>query len=187
MNKKILSLALLCLFTYNKADNASELQVDLLADYPVKTKVENKAKERIVIPLTKIITTEFNKIKPRNPINQNYINKIINIESRYDSLAVGTSGERGLMQIMPNTWSQYTTMSFDSAFIRKYNISIGVQVLKKIHYLLRIEHPTWETLNLKEQQRLIGAAYNGGYQRLKDAEYDINNMPKRTQRYVNKL
>ena len=62
-------------------------------------------------------------------IDPSFISYIIQIESSGNPKAVGSSGERGLMQIMRNTWHDSTTriygipISFDKAFKPKENDS----------------------------------------------------------------
>lgn len=175
---------MMCFLTYTTANNASSILPHNTAPKPVEVVKEDT---KTVMPLNTIIQLEYAKLRPKSPINKDYIKRIIQIESDYDSTLIGSSGERGLMQIMPGTWNSFTTISFDSAFIRKYNVEVGIKYLNNIHYSLRNEHPTWKTLSIKEQQRLIAAAYNGGYSRLKNAEFQIDNMPQRIINYVNKL
>src|SRR5262249_39680793 len=46
-------------------------------------------------------------------------------ESNFDPFANGTSGERGLMQILPSTWASFSGgVSFDSAYDVDYNLTV---------------------------------------------------------------
>ncbi len=58
------------------------------------------------------------------------MNRIVQIESSGNANAVGTSGERGLCQIMPVTWSDVTRemgveWSFDEAWDPKKNLAVA--------------------------------------------------------------
>jgi len=44
-------------------------------------------------------------------------------ESGFNSSAIGSSGERGLMQFMPGTWARFGNGSFDNAFDPELNLT----------------------------------------------------------------
>lgn len=44
-------------------------------------------------------------------------------ESGFNPNAVGSSGERGLMQFMPATWARFSDRPFDDAFDPNYNLT----------------------------------------------------------------
>jgi LysM repeat protein len=99
-------------------------------------------------------------------VNPNLIGAVITIESCFNSRAVGTSGEKGLMQLMPGT-------------ARRFNITNGFNVWQNVHggtqylsYLLdRYDGRTPRAV----------AAYNAGEGNVKKSG------PIRNQSYVNKV
>jgi hypothetical protein len=139
------------------------------------------------IPLDKVIKQELGKFKLNPVINFSYVKKIIKIESYYDSTLIGSSGERGLMQIMEGTWYNYTDIPFDNAFERANNIHVGIKHLRNLYTMLRKEYPEWDSIGVKDKQVAIAVAYNGGFTRFKNTEFDISEMPKRSQSYAERI
>jgi soluble lytic murein transglycosylase-like protein len=139
------------------------------------------------VPLDKVIKEELGKFKTNPVINFSYVKRIIKIESYYDSSLVGSSGERGLMQIMEGTWYNYTNIPFDNAFERRHNIHVGIKHLRNLYSMMRNEYPHWDSLGVQDKQVAIGVAYNGGFTRFKNTDFDIGEMPKRSQKYAERI
>ena len=56
-------------------------------------------------------------------INSNVALAQIQRESGFNPNAVGSSGERGLAQFMPGTWTRFSSESFDNAFDPEKNLN----------------------------------------------------------------
>ena len=90
--------------------------------------------------------------------DRNFYRAIITIESSDNPNAVSSAGARGLMQIMPNTWTDMTTYSFDSAFDPEKNIEVGINYFEWIEDYLLTRDPNWNSLN-RINHRLLCILY----------------------------
>jgi len=127
-------------------------------------------------------------------ITPNYVSRIIRKESSGNTKAIGTRGERGLMQLMPKTWVDESrrlcgeALSFDLAFDPVANKNVGTQYLRTIESYLSTKIEGWDKLTIEQKQDLIAAAYNGGMGNLwKKARWDVSKMPASVQFYVSQL
>lgn len=84
-------------------------------------------------------------------------------ESAFDPEAVSWAGAKGLMQIMPSTASMMG-ISPNILFQPEANISIAVR------YLNKLQHQFEDIRNPSERQKFALAAYNGGYNHIRDAQ-----------------
>ncbi len=126
----------------------------------------------------------------RSPvINERFIEKIIEVESNYNPRALSQKGAMGLMQVMPDTWTDMNgRIGYSSAFDPDKNRKTGVSYLKWLENRFSDHHIKWNNLENKERRKLIAAAYNGGFYKFKHkALWQIPNMPKETREYVRKL
>jgi soluble lytic murein transglycosylase-like protein len=163
----------------NKIYEISTIDVSI----PTTTNIKYETKN-IIKYIDNIILQE---LKPTKLITKSFIKKIISIESGYDSTKVGTSGERGLMQIMEGTYNTFSNESFNNAFNVRTNIRTGIKLLKWIEQTLSRDHPEWEILSKTDKLKMIGAAYNGGYTLLSKNNYEIELMKPHTIKYVQKI
>jgi hypothetical protein len=122
-------------------------------------------------------------------ITKRFIRNIIRMESTDYSRAIGKAGERGYMQLMEDTWYEVEKEDFKkNAFIPEKNIEAGVKyMVQKIDTFCRKNHPNWENLSDWEKIKLIAASYNGGKNKLRKMNWDINKMKKGTRDYIVKL
>jgi len=134
--------------------------------------------------IDKVISQE---LKPTKLITKSFVKKIILMESNYDSTLIGSSGERGLMQLMEDTYNSMSTSGFDSAFYVRPNLRAGIRLLKQLEHTLAHDHPEWNTLSKIDKLKAIGAAYNGGLGLLSRNNYDVDLMKPHTIRYINKI
>lgn len=84
-------------------------------------------------------------------------------ESAFDPEAVSWAGAKGLMQIMPSTASMMGIPQ-GSLFQPEANISTAVRYLNKLQNLFS------DIRNPLERQKFVLAAYNGGYNHIRDAQ-----------------
>ena len=114
------------------------------------------------------------------------VDAIIQGESAGDPMRVGSSGERGLMQIMSGTWKDVTRdmfgrpINFDRAFQPEWNRRVGRGYLAHIHATLQPHKEKW----MSDERSLVIAAYNGGLGRLEKGGYNLDHMPASTKDYV---
>jgi soluble lytic murein transglycosylase-like protein len=107
--------------------------------------------------------------------------------------AIGTSGERGLMQIMPKTWqiteeksAKDSTFKKD-AFDSSRNIDMGMSYVKRMLRYCERANPKWRKLTAKERRNVLLIVYNSGTQRLTDNNWNTKNTPQRIVDYVNRV
>ena len=140
--------------------------------------------------LAKKLVPKYNSI-----ITESFVDKIINLESGGDSLAVSLIGAKGLAQFMPLAWEEVQKtdeavkdLDYDR-FVFKPNANryFAVDYLNIIAGELKRKCPDWSILTFNEKRELIGAGYNGGKGALEKSKYNINEMPEETQKYVSRL
>jgi len=114
------------------------------------------------------------------------VNTIIQIESGGNPRLVGGKGERGLMQIMPETWTEITALrygkplSFDLAFDPVTNEQVGRWYLDYLQNFLNAHREQWGA----DERALLLAAYNGGPNRLASVHFDVRKLPASVRDYV---
>lgn len=155
--------------------------------------VENQKNWEVKKPETKTGYNDYNNYI----VNPDFISYIIHVESSGRANAVGSSGERGLMQIMGSTWHDATkrvygqATSFDKAFKPEENIKAGVAQLE---WLEQVYLPTkisnWNTYSEKKKRDSIIAAYNLGPSKFVKS-YNGNpynpGLPITTRNYISKV
>ena len=129
------------------------------------------------------------KINPPKPINEDYIMKVIKIESSFDIYAESEAGARGLMQIMPKTWIDLEKkLSFEEfAYNPFVNIKVGIIEKTRLIKLFKREYSNWKNLTEQEQLKLIAAASNAGYNKLKKHDWKIDLTPNETRNHIKKI
>ena len=126
-------------------------------------------------------------------LSEKFIKEMVKMESSYDNLAIGRHEERGLLQILPETWKEQTELlyrrilPFDSAFNPRINLQVGISYLFWIEEFSRNNYPNWETLSDKEKRRILMASYNGGIGNLLENNGDVSRMPLGTRNYINAI
>lgn len=116
------------------------------------------------------------------------VEAIIEIESGGHPRRVGAAGERGLMQIMPETWADTTAdmygsaISFDRAFEPDLNRQVGRHYLAYLQNFLQENRHRWRS----DERSLLLACYNGGLGRVEQAGFDVRRLPASVQDYVNR-
>ena len=114
------------------------------------------------------------------------VEAIIEIESAGNPRRVGAAGERGLMQIMPDTWAEMTEKmygrprSFNQAFDPTLNRAVGRYYLAYLQDFLQKNRHRWRA----DERSLLLACYNGGMGRVEQAGFDIRRLPASVQDYV---
>lgn len=114
------------------------------------------------------------------------VEAIIAIESGGNPDLVGSKGERGLMQIMPNTWAELSKrhfderISFDRAFEPSLNRQMGRLFLGDLQLRLYEHQAEWK----HDLRLLLCASYNGGFARVRRADFDLTRLPKSVQDYA---
>lgn len=130
-------------------------------------------------------------------VDEDFVSYIIHVESSGRANAVGSSGERGLMQIMWHTWHDATkriygkATSFDKAFKPEENIKAGIAQLEWLerNYLPK-NIPGWEAYSEKKKRDSIIAAYNlgaSGFIKNYQGNPYHKNLPQTTEDYLSKM
>ena len=128
------------------------------------------------------------RTKMRDPyeISDRFVEAIIAIESRGDTKAVGKAGERGLMQIMPDTWSEQCRRSFDRdlsfelAFVAEINRQVGTGYLEHLRTRILLHRSEWKS----SFHELMFAGYNAGPTALRNCGFDVARLPAEVQGYT---
>jgi hypothetical protein len=114
------------------------------------------------------------------------VSTIIQIESGGNPRLIGSKGERGLMQIMPQTWTEITALrygkplSFELAFDAVTNEQVGRWYLDYLQHFLNAHRSEWKA----DERALLLAAYNGGPNRLAHVQFDVRRLPASVRDYV---
>lgn len=119
-------------------------------------------------------------------ISESFVGAIVMIESAGDPSTVGAAGERGLMQIKRETWREASCrsfgreISFERAFEPETNMRVGIAYLEHLQVFLDAHRDSW----LADERSLLLACYNAGPTRVKEAGFDIRQLPEKTRCYV---
>ena len=114
------------------------------------------------------------------------VEAVIQLESQGDPTRVGSMGERGLMQIMEGTWAEVTerhygqAIHFNRAFEPELNTRVGRLYLGDLQVYLYRHRDKWES----DLRSLLFACYNAGPERVKQAGFDVERLPKVVQSYA---
>ncbi|MBN1268978.1 MAG: lytic transglycosylase domain-containing protein [Kiritimatiellae bacterium] len=124
-------------------------------------------------------------IDPWN-VSELLVDSIVEIESAGNPRCVGRAGERGLMQIKRRTWEQVTRrlhgrpLPFERAFDAELNRRVGKAYLAELQAFLHRHRANWRS----DERSLLLACYNAGPQRVMQAGFNMNAMPRVTRSYV---
>lgn len=130
-----------------------------------------------------------NLARPEQSVADLFIEALIQIESGGDAKAVGSAGERGLMQIKRETWLEMTekvygeAMSFDRAFEPVLNRRVGRAYLLELYQFLKEYRDQWNT----DLRSLLAACYNAGPTRVKAGGFSPQHFPSTTRFYVERV
>lgn len=114
------------------------------------------------------------------------VDSVVHIESLGNPRMVGSRGERGLMQIKAETWSEVTRrhmgerISFSRAFDPTLNRRVGSAYLSDLQRFLSKHRGQWKA----DERALLLACYNAGPERVRKAGFDIRRLPASTRDYV---
>ena len=131
----------------------------------------------------------FEGFVDRQHVSDLLIQAIITVESRGKADAVGSKGERGLMQIMPLTWRETTkkmygeAQSFDLAFDPLVNQRVGRVYLNQLQGYLSKNREKWKA----GERLLLLACYNAGPQKVRKAGFQLEGLPAQTRSYIKKV
>lgn len=157
-----------------ESNYAQRIEVPLRQDSPV---VETKPS------LMVYGGTHANKV-----INDYYIEATVRVESSGKPRAVSKSGALGLMQVKPDTWEEYCgDIPLYEAFDSDKNKECGVRYLRWIETYISKRHPGWDNLSLDRKRNLVAAAYHVGPTRLKNLDFNLDDVPNPTKHYVRKI
>lgn len=117
------------------------------------------------------------------------VDSIILVESGGDPHAVGSHGERGLMQIRSGTWTDTTRSLFGSAlpyrqaFDPALNRRVGKAYLAVLQNHLLASREQWQA----DERSLLLACYNAGPGRVAEANYRLDRLPASTRDYIRRV
>jgi len=126
------------------------------------------------------------KAKPRfadsgnSVVSDRFLRAVQWVESRNNPKAVGTSGERGLFQIMPDTWKQHTSQPFSLAFDGAMNRKVAVLHLQWIEKSVK-------RYGAEPTPAVVAACYNAGVERMRRVGFDTDRAPGSTRQYVRRV
>lgn len=114
------------------------------------------------------------------------VDSIVQIESGGNARMVGSKGERGLMQIKADTWSEVTRrhyggrIPFNHAFESDTNRKVGAAYLNDLQLFLARHRASWKA----DERSLLLACYNAGPERVRQCGFDIRRLPASTRDYI---
>jgi len=114
------------------------------------------------------------------------VESIVQIESANNPRMVGSKGERGLMQIKAETWSEVTRrhygerIAFSRAFEGQLNRTVGNAYLSDLQLFLAKHRNLWKA----DERSLLLACYNAGPERVRQCGFDIRRLPASTRDYI---
>ena len=114
------------------------------------------------------------------------VDAIIQVESAGDPRKIGSSGERGVMQIKRSTWREVTDHAFGKvlpfyyAFHPGLNRRVGKAYLNELQAFLSQNKSRWQS----DERSLLLACYNAGPERVREARFNIRNLPRSVKSYV---
>jgi len=134
------------------------------------------------------IKKAYKKIRVPKHISQDFVESLIKLESSRNIYAQSSKGAKGLMQLLPEAWSEVDGSDFDkNCYNPGKNVEVGIKYLKWIDNYCRNNYPGWDKLTDIEKQKPIAAAYNCGIGQLEKGNWEIGRMPKETKSYVDSL
>ncbi len=147
---------------------------------------ENEILEEKLPEIEGYINSIFNEIDLPDYLSKGFIRSQIWAESRDYSNAVGNDGERGLMQLSFGAWNQVEKEEdfYEMAFDPKKNIDVGIKYDLWVNDYLEKWHSDWNNQSPSEKRKLLVAGYNIGVGRLKELEWNMEEIPARTKLYL---
>ena len=118
--------------------------------------------------------------------SEKFVREIIKQESGYNSQAISRKGASGLMQIMPDAWSDvekrlnYHKYVFDP----RINTEVGIKYFLLIDKEFEKKYDGWEKLTSREKRRMVLPPYNAGLSKFEGKRWDLEKMPRETRSYV---
>lgn len=114
------------------------------------------------------------------------VESIVQIESGGNARMVGSQGERGLMQLKADTWSEVSRrhygmrIAFSRAFEPELNKKMGAAYLNDLQAFLARHRASWKA----DERALLLACYNAGPERVRQCGFDIRRLPASTRDYI---
>ncbi len=183
MKKAIYTILLTAVLVPLTAQNSGE-------DY-LKNEWNDQRKEILAIKeaLSKEdISFQISEIPVKNRyLTVKSIEDIVERESGFDPFAVNKKSDaKGLMQITKTAWKEVNPKTpYETNWYKpKANLETGIKYLGWLERAISRNNSRWKHLSRKERTDQILAAYNWGYQNLKDAKWNLNEAPKETKRYL---
>ena len=122
-------------------------------------------------------------------IGDRLVDAIIQVESQGNPQCVGSTGERGLMQIRLTTWRETTRelfgrpLPFNQAFDPELNRRVGRAYLAHLQEHIAEHREHWRS----DERSLLIAAYNAGPTCLRQKGFNLQRMPESTRDYVERV
>lgn len=116
------------------------------------------------------------------------VDAIIQVESAGEPRKIGAAGERGVMQIKRSTWREVTdrtfgkTLPFYYAFHPGLNRRVGKAYLNELQMFLSQNKSRWQS----DERSLLLACYNAGPERVREARFNVRNLPRSVRSYVDR-
>lgn len=136
--------------------------------------------------LSTIDASKATPVLPEELVAHLLIESVVQVESGGRPRTVGLAGERGLMQVMEETWRETTErlygkpISFKRAFEPELNREVGSAYLAYLHKFILANRDKWQA----SERSLLLACYNAGPNRVKRAGFNIKKLPASTRDYV---
>jgi soluble lytic murein transglycosylase-like protein len=124
-------------------------------------------------------------------IDINFLYSIVANESSWNPREKSSAGAKGLAQITEDTWNDYNPkVSYKEVYNPEENIKAAVKIINGHEQFFAKNHPNWENLGKTERLRIHAAAYNGGRNRIKRINFNLENkkrLPRETRNYIKKV
>lgn len=150
------------------------------------------SEREIQIPIEKrmeLINQAYSNTKELpNYLDKFFVYSLINCESSWRPNITSSVGAKGLGQLLKETWKDYKNIPYEKGVYNpELNIEVVLQHLKTQENFFKKYFPEWESLNIEKKQDYHSAAYNCGLGKLRDNNFNLQNIPEETRKHIVKI
>lgn len=148
-------------------------------------------KPEFIERVSKLVDKVYSEVPLNDFFDKRFVMTLIGYESKYNENAVSYVGARGLMQIMPGTWSTFNKSAsfYGNSSNPEENLKTGFKILNWLHDYAQTNDKHWSDKNDIERKMTIIAMYNAGQGILPvlNPKLDNRNISGETRRFMDKI